>query len=794
MKMKILALLLFIGMVSSATVLVTLNESNYGNFGDTYVSQPAPTTNYGTSTVMTADDNLANFKWIYTLWNTSLYPYALPSSVTVSINDVRLSLYMILAPTSTMNLRAYNTSWSNWTETTPTWGIKSVGNTVQDTVASGTANGVWKNWNVTNAFKASYGSSKNMSIMVNMTTADIYFANFTTKENATAAYRPQLNVTYTITTSPTYPQAGLVGYWRFDENTGNYTVDSSGNENLGTLVSSPTWTTGNNYQTPYALSYDGEYVDVGNASVLNFNASGAFTISFWAKFGDLTSGNIMVLLSKWYSTAINRSYAILQDTDNKIYMNTRTPEGATIATYSDSAITSTANWYHIAAVWDGTHTYLYINGVQQADVDTLTAMNASITPVHFGVLYPNLNSWVGTIDEVKIWNRSLSASEIMNETFHYCPMNPINITTYNESSTSQSVGFNLVASNTTSTFSYSNNFTDYYCNSSFPTGSATISISNSSFYSPRYYYSTLAYGGSYSLDAYLLPLDDLYAISTTILVSNGAGGVVPGAWVTIYKSIEAVNTIISQDTADGVGQTRFNLDAQTSYLLVANMTGYTQFSMSFQPSQPVYTITLTTTNATSPLFNCSSCGVSWNMTPTGFLVTGIQNFNFSIADYYNDLDFWGMDVTYNGTSQYFTNQTTASGGSVNYTMNTSEVLGNGVNVTIFFYRNGTFFDPTYQYGTYSFIAGNASLVSAMAAVGVSELSSLTKGILAAVFITCFAGYVGATMSLGGGVVIEILGLWFFASIGYMQYLALVQLTILGLALVYNRYVALTPMG
>lgn len=39
------------------------------------------------------------------------------------------------------------------------------------------------------------------------------------------------------------PQDGLVGYWQFDEGSENIAYDSSGNNNHGTLVNGPTWTT-----------------------------------------------------------------------------------------------------------------------------------------------------------------------------------------------------------------------------------------------------------------------------------------------------------------------------------------------------------------------------------------------------------------------------------------------------------------------------------------------------------------------------------------------------------------------
>jgi hypothetical protein len=40
------------------------------------------------------------------------------------------------------------------------------------------------------------------------------------------------------------PPSGLVGYWRLDDATGTFASDSSGNNNQGSLVNGPVWTTG----------------------------------------------------------------------------------------------------------------------------------------------------------------------------------------------------------------------------------------------------------------------------------------------------------------------------------------------------------------------------------------------------------------------------------------------------------------------------------------------------------------------------------------------------------------------
>ena len=66
-------------------------------------------------------------------------------------------------------------------------------------------------------------------------------------------------------------------------------------------------------------------------------------------------------------------------------------------------------WVHIAATWDGTTAYLFINGVQDANTLSLTpslATGAGI-PVLFGD-----GSWTGYGAEARIWDRALSIDEL----------------------------------------------------------------------------------------------------------------------------------------------------------------------------------------------------------------------------------------------------------------------------------------------------------------------------------------------------------------------------------------------
>jgi hypothetical protein len=84
---------------------------------------------------------------------------------------------------------------------------------------------------------------------------------------------------------------GLVGHWKFDEGSGTTATDSSGNNNTGTLVNGPVWTTG---KMGGALSFDGsdDYVDVG--TVPNYSPAMSYgTFSAWIKTDSTTQSYLI---------------------------------------------------------------------------------------------------------------------------------------------------------------------------------------------------------------------------------------------------------------------------------------------------------------------------------------------------------------------------------------------------------------------------------------------------------------------------------------------------------------------
>jgi outer membrane protein assembly factor BamB len=210
-------------------------------------------------------------------------------------------------------------------------------------------------------------------------------------------YTETFNVTaYCNLTGYTQPP-GLVGYWKLDEGSGTTAYDSSGYNNNG-IIYGASWTSG---KVNSALSFDGvdDYVDCGNDSSLM--PTTAITVEAWFKANDVRYGAIA-------STVYYEGYGLYIE-----------PDGSMVffpgISYSPPGIIQPGVWYHVVGTFDGTSkSKLYVNGKLVGSQGTgylaYTGQRLSIGT------NPTRTGWFnGIIDEVKIYNRSLSAEEIWAE-------------------------------------------------------------------------------------------------------------------------------------------------------------------------------------------------------------------------------------------------------------------------------------------------------------------------------------------------------------------------------------------
>jgi hypothetical protein len=231
--------------------------------------------------------------------------------------------------------------------------------------------------------------------------------------------------------------SGTVGIWRMDEGSGNYLNDSSGNGYNGTLYNGtnicnggdcPTW---NGYDgglvdniTSYnltgdSLRFDGfnDYVDVGNNISLNINES--LTVMAWIKFPSAV--NYSRIASKHGSEGYGWTFG----TNAYRLLFGFSTTGSDWNEWTGDTELSGLVWYHAAIVrnYSEGKVYFYLNGISDRTPATIsggiaiTSTTAKIGKDGYcggsGITGCPFN---GTIDEVAIYNRSLSAEEIR---YHY---------------------------------------------------------------------------------------------------------------------------------------------------------------------------------------------------------------------------------------------------------------------------------------------------------------------------------------------------------------------------------------
>jgi hypothetical protein len=238
--------------------------------------------------------------------------------------------------------------------------------------------------------------------------------------------------------TPTLGGANLVGYWKFDEGTGPFAVDSSGHGNTGTLANGPTWAAG---MSGNALRFDGidDNVTVFDSNVLDL--SNSFTISAWVNPSS-TATDFRAVLAKNYKYYLYASGAGFCGDGNPLggfY------EGRDLVACEAWPLPVNA-WSHLSVTYDGSTLTFYRNGLVGATAAVSGALSASTGTLQIGASEYG-EYFQGLIDEVRVYNKRLSNAEIqsiyqqgaVNLPFDYVVTNSGNQSTYAGSSVTNTI-------------------------------------------------------------------------------------------------------------------------------------------------------------------------------------------------------------------------------------------------------------------------------------------------------------------------------------------------------------------
>ncbi len=204
--------------------------------------------------------------------------------------------------------------------------------------------------------------------------------------------------------------SGAVGVWHFDEASGNAvnSVSATGAALNATLNGGITYALGkfsNSATVPFPVN-SANYYQVANNAALNFTTG--LTMACWVKpdgiGGGGASGTLLAKSGNWYlEFGYNAGYYVIANVSGI----------SGISVDSGPKINDT-NWHHIAFTYDpvASKTYFYRDGVL-SDSDNVTGtMTTGANPIYFGRNAAGSTLYGGGLDDVAIFSRALSVTEI----------------------------------------------------------------------------------------------------------------------------------------------------------------------------------------------------------------------------------------------------------------------------------------------------------------------------------------------------------------------------------------------
>jgi len=207
---------------------------------------------------------------------------------------------------------------------------------------------------------------------------------------------------------------GLMARWNFDGNTTDTSPSGSVADN-GTLVGNPSYVTLTGSNVPVgtgAITLDGttQCMSVPNSTDLNLTS--AYSITAWVKIANATESAYRMIVSKRVAGTDTTGYELMYGPAlNTLVLRS----GGGYATFTvNQPLDLDTNWHHLAVTVSGSTAKVYEDGV------LLTGATGSIgNPIANtqGVAVGRRSGatdfpWNGQLDDVRIYNRALSASEI----------------------------------------------------------------------------------------------------------------------------------------------------------------------------------------------------------------------------------------------------------------------------------------------------------------------------------------------------------------------------------------------
>ena len=228
------------------------------------------------------------------------------------------------------------------------------------------------------------------------------------------------------------PLTGQAANWHMDEEQGQQVADLSGNKRHGTLgptaateTQDPTWTL-RRFDNA-ALAFDGQedYVKVAHSPVLQ---PVRLSVEAWVKAGEMPVDYPRYVVAKGADGCHRAAYAIYTSGNGGLSFYVSVGDSYVESPVADAGLWDGA-WHHVVGTYDRVAVRLYVDGVEVGE-GVASKLPIAYPAFTFKNLYigdydgdsavcENLANFPGAIDDVRIWNRALTAAEVAERAAGY---------------------------------------------------------------------------------------------------------------------------------------------------------------------------------------------------------------------------------------------------------------------------------------------------------------------------------------------------------------------------------------
>ncbi len=192
-----------------------------------------------------------------------------------------------------------------------------------------------------------------------------------------------------------------VSHFSFSEGRGYKTLDHVGHS---ARIGGARWTSGISGK---GLRFDGRNDTVTVDDHNDLTLTDEFTLSMWVKPSRVTGWQTGIL--KQGSNGL--AYGLYVSNDQSLPVASINIGGSTISATANQSL-PTRTWSHLAATWDGNQLILFVDGAIVSQVSASGQLVQSNSPLQIGGNRESGEYFKGTIDEVSVLDRALSAAEL----------------------------------------------------------------------------------------------------------------------------------------------------------------------------------------------------------------------------------------------------------------------------------------------------------------------------------------------------------------------------------------------